>query len=185
MKRIADLYFQLLKLLMVLCMIAMVIMVFGNVVMRYAFNSGITLSEELSRWCFVWMVFFGALVALREKGHLGVDMLLRRMPAFIQRACLLVGHLLMIYFSWLIFSGSWDQVQINLHTPAPASGLPMAVFYACGVLFGISAGLILLCECYRLLRGGDEGFAEAPVATGLHISGDANKTLGLDRRSGK
>ncbi len=35
------------------CLALMVVLVFGNVFLRYAMNSGITLSEELSRWAFV------------------------------------------------------------------------------------------------------------------------------------
>ncbi|WP_437125406.1 TRAP transporter small permease subunit, partial [Geobacillus thermoleovorans] len=38
----------------------MCILVFGNVVLRYGFNSGITWSEEMSRFLFIWMSFFGA-----------------------------------------------------------------------------------------------------------------------------
>lgn len=45
----------------------MVVMVFGNVVLRYAFNSGIAISEEVSRWLFVWITFLGAIVAVRER----------------------------------------------------------------------------------------------------------------------
>ena len=37
----------------------MVVLVFGNVVLRYAFNSGLTMSEEVSRWLFVWLTFMG------------------------------------------------------------------------------------------------------------------------------
>ena len=48
----------------------MVVLVFGNVVLRYGFNSGITTSEELSRWLFVWVTFLGAVVALNERTHL-------------------------------------------------------------------------------------------------------------------
>ena len=48
-RRITDLFFKLLELLVVLNLLAMVVMVFGNVIMRYAFNSGIAVSEELSR----------------------------------------------------------------------------------------------------------------------------------------
>ena len=51
----------------------MVVLVFGNVVLRYGFNSGITVSEELSRWLLVWLTFLGAIVAVREHAHLGVD----------------------------------------------------------------------------------------------------------------
>ena len=68
-----DRYCRLLSVLMVACLALMVVLVFGNVVMRYAFNSGFTLSEELSRWLFVWMTFLGAVVALNERGHLGTD----------------------------------------------------------------------------------------------------------------
>ncbi|MBS1208653.1 MAG: Tripartite ATP-independent periplasmic transporter DctQ component, partial [Proteobacteria bacterium] len=50
----------------------MVILVFGNVVLRYGFNSGITFSEEVSRFLFVWMVFLGSVLMLRDNGHLGV-----------------------------------------------------------------------------------------------------------------
>ncbi|MEO5883317.1 MAG: TRAP transporter small permease subunit, partial [Caldimonas sp.] len=42
----------------------MVVLVFGNVVLRYGFNSGITASEELSRFLFVWLTFMGAVVGL-------------------------------------------------------------------------------------------------------------------------
>ena len=58
----------------------MVVLVFGNVVLRYAFNSGITVSEELSRWLFVWMTFVGAVVALRDHAHLGMDSVVSRLP---------------------------------------------------------------------------------------------------------
>ena len=70
-----DGFCKVLNVVIALCLAVMVVLVFGNVVMRYGFNSGITLSEELSRWLFVWMTFMGAVIALKEHGHLGTDML--------------------------------------------------------------------------------------------------------------
>ena len=65
---------------MIAAMLAvMVVLVFGNVVLRYVFNSGISVSEELSRWLFVWLTFLGAVVALHERAHLGSDMLVGRL----------------------------------------------------------------------------------------------------------
>ena len=153
MTRIIDLYFRLLKLIIVLCMLGMVVMVFGNVVMRYAFNSGITLSEELSRWLFVLMVFLGSLIALRERGHLGLDMLIKKLPPMGRNLCLAASHLLMLYVAWLILSGSWQQARINLDVVAPASGLSMAWFYGIGVLFGVTAIPIICGELLLALRG--------------------------------
>ena len=153
MKTIVDLYFRLLKLIIVLCMLGMVLMVFGNVVMRYAFNSGITVSEELSRWLFVLMVFLGALIALRERSHLGLDLIIKKLPALGRNLCLAVGHLLMLYIAWLILSGSWQQARINLDVVAPASGLSMAWFYGIGVLFGVTAIPIIAYEFVLSLLG--------------------------------
>ena len=73
MSRWIERYCRLLDAISALCLAVMVVLVFGNVVLRYAFDSGISLSEEVSRWLFVWMTFLGAIVALKEHGHLGTD----------------------------------------------------------------------------------------------------------------
>ena len=153
MTKIVALYFKLLKLLIVLCMLGMVLLVFGNVVLRYAFNSGITVAEELSRWLFVWMIFLGSLVALKERAHMGLDSLVKRLPTSGKRVCLVLGHVLMLYICWLVLSGSWQQAVINLDVVAPASGWSMSIFYAAGLVFGVSAIPILLYDLYALLTG--------------------------------
>ena len=71
-------YCRLLEVVIAVCLMAMVVLVFGNVVLRYAFNSGISTSEELSRWFFVWLTFLGAVVALREHAHLGTEIVVAR-----------------------------------------------------------------------------------------------------------
>src|SRR5437764_405167 len=61
MSRVIDGFCRLLDALIALALALMVVLVFGNVVLRYGFNSGITVSEELSRWLFVWMTLLGAM----------------------------------------------------------------------------------------------------------------------------
>lgn len=146
-------YFHLLKILVVLCLAGMVVLVFGNVALRYLFNSGISVSEELSRWFFVWLTFLGALIGLREHAHLGMDSLVSRLSATGKKVCLVIGQLLMLFSCWFIIVGSWKQVLINTSVAAPASGLPMAILYAPGVLFGVTAALIIVYELYRVLAG--------------------------------
>lgn len=164
MKTVVDGYFHLLRALLVLCLAAMVVLVFGNVVLRYAFNSGITVSEELSRLLFVWMTFLGAIIGLRERAHLGVDALVRRLPPRGRRACLLAGHLLMLYVTWLVLEGSWIQTLINLDVASPATGFSMGLFYGVGVLFGLSTGAVLLWEIVGLLTGRSLADEPAPEA---------------------
>lgn len=58
----------------------MVILVFGNMVLRYGFNYEIIFSEEVSRFLFVWMVFLGAVLMLRDNEHLGVHNVTKLLP---------------------------------------------------------------------------------------------------------
>ena len=148
-----DRYCRLLDGLIAAFLAVMVVLVFGNVVLRYAFNSGITVSEEVSRWLFVWMTFLGAIVALREHAHLGTDLLVSRLPVWGRKACLVIGHALMLYVTWLLFEGSLAQARINLDVQAPVTGASVAIFYASGVVFAVSAAVMLVSNLLRLLSG--------------------------------
>jgi TRAP-type C4-dicarboxylate transport system permease small subunit len=151
--RSLDAYCRLLNALMALALALMVVLVFGNVVLRYAFNSGITVSEEVSRWLFVWLTFLGATVALRERGHLGTDLLVARLGATGKRVCLALGQVLMLGTVALLFSGSLAQARINADVEAPVTGASMAIFYAVGIVFAVPAALILLHELWKTLSG--------------------------------
>ncbi len=149
----ASAYCKLLECLLVVLLGAMVVMVFGNVVLRYVFNSGITVSEELSRWAFVWMTFLGAIVAIKEGGHLGTDMLVGRLGPTGKKICLGLAETLMLYCCWLIYGGSLAQTKINLDVEAPVSGWSMGWVYGVGVVFAISAALFHTLKLGRLLSG--------------------------------
>ncbi len=153
MTRIIDGYCRLLDALIAAALACMVVLVFGNVVLRYGFNSGITVSEEVSRWLFLWMTFLGAVVALKEHAHLGSDTLVSRLPRVGKRICLIVGQFLMLYITWLVFRGSLDQTLINWDASAPVTGLPLAIVYASGVVFAVSAAFLLLRDTWRALSG--------------------------------
>ena len=153
LQKIVDRYCQLLSMVMAACLALMVLLVFGNVVLRYAFNSGISVSEELSRWLFIWVTFLGAIVALREHAHLGTDMLVSRLPVIGKKICLVTGQLLMLYLTWLLFQGALAQARINWDVAAPVTGASMAVVYGAGLVFAVSAGALLLVEVWRTVTG--------------------------------
>ena len=149
----AQAYCKLLELLLVALLAVMVVMVFGNVVLRYGFNSGITVSEELSRWAFVWMIFLGAIVAIKENGHLGTDMLVGQLGLTGKKVCLAIAEVGMLYCTWLIFSGSLMQTRISWDVEAPVTGWSMALLPAAGLVFAVSAALFHLLKLGRLFTG--------------------------------
>jgi TRAP-type C4-dicarboxylate transport system permease small subunit len=149
--KIMDHYCRFLTALCVLALAVMVVLVFGNVVLRYGFNSGLTMSEELSRWLFVWMTFLGAVVALNERSHLGSDMLVQHLPIWGKKVCLGLSHLLMLFVCWLLFKGSWDQALVNLETTSPVMEFSMSIFYASGAVCAVSSALIILKHFFELV----------------------------------
>jgi TRAP-type C4-dicarboxylate transport system permease small subunit len=146
-------YCKLIEVVLVALLAAMVLMVFGNVVLRYGFNSGITFSEELSRWAFVWMTFLGAIVAIKDNGHLGTDMLVGRLGPTGKKVCLGIAETGMLYCTWLIFSGGLAQLKISLDVEAPVTGWSMAWLPAAGVVFAISAAAFHALKLGKLLAG--------------------------------
>ncbi len=151
--RLADRFCRGLEWLIAGFLAVMVLMVFGNVVLRYAFNSGITVSEELSRWFFVWLTFLGAVVALREHGHLGTDVLVSRLGRTGKLVCLGLSQALMLGTTAVLLHGSLAQARINWDVEAPVTGAPMAIVYAAGAAFAVPALLILAADLWRTLRG--------------------------------
>ncbi len=153
LKKTIDLYCQVLSYLIAAMLALMVVLVFGNVFMRYAFNSGFTLSEELSRWLFVWLTFMGAVVALRSNAHLGTDMLVGKLGPAGKKICMGLSLLLMLYCLWLLFKGAYDQTVINLTSTSAVMEVSMAWFYASGMVFAVLGAPIILNDLWRLLTG--------------------------------
>ena len=153
MTRIVDFYFHALKAMVVFFIGTMVVLVLGNVILRYGFNSGITVSEELSRWAFVWLTFTGAIIAMREHTHLGMDTVVSKLPVLGKKICYVLSHLIMIACVLLFMSGAYDQTIINIGVEAPASGLSSGFFYGVGLFFGVPALLILFYDLYMMVSG--------------------------------
>jgi len=151
MERIGAVLEKTLNALMALCLALMSILVFGNVVLRYVFNSGITWSEEMSRFLFIWMSFLGAVGALKDNDHLGVDTLVRKLPTGAKRIVFIISNMIVLYVLYLLLDGSWKMTLSGLESKAPATGLPMAFIYGTGLVVSIGMGIIVLFHLYQAL----------------------------------
>jgi TRAP-type C4-dicarboxylate transport system permease small subunit len=151
MTKLIDLFFKLLELLVVVLLVAMVIMVFGNVVLRYGFNSGITVSDEMSRYCFIWLTFIGAMIAMREKGHLGVDTLVKHLGIKGKKACLFASESLMLFCNLLFVLGTWKMHELQVTNVSPVVGISMIWIFGVGYVVGVVMALFNLSVLYRLV----------------------------------
>ena len=153
MSRIFDFTCKTIEYMIAACMAGMVVLVFGNVMLRYGFNSGITLSEELSRWLFVWMTFLGAIVALRKHEHLGTDMLIGRLGPKGKKICMGISQLLMMFICVLLFKGAYEQAVINWTSTSAVMEASLSWVYFPGIIFAVLGGLMIAMDLLQLLSG--------------------------------
>jgi TRAP-type C4-dicarboxylate transport system permease small subunit len=151
--KIIDLFFKLLEFLVVACLVAMVIMVFGNVVLRYGFNSGISISDEMSRYCFIWLTYIGAMVAMREKGHLGVDTLVRRLSLGGKKLCFFLSEAMMLGCNVLFFWGTWKMHDLQVTNISVVVGISMIWIYGIGYITASVMGIMNVHQLWLLLTG--------------------------------
>ena len=139
--------------LLALGLSVMVVMVFGNVVLRYAFDGGITVSEEVSRFIFVWLTFGGAVLVFAEGGHVAMDTLTARLPEPARKVCALLSNALIVLCCGVMLAGGWEQTVINIANVAPVSGISKGAIYGSAVVAAVAIGLMALRNVWRLLNG--------------------------------
>ena len=71
------------------------LLVFFGVIFRFI-NFRFAMYEELSRWCLVGMTFIGASVALKQKQHVGVNMLVEHLPLAVSKICICIAYLVIM-----------------------------------------------------------------------------------------
>jgi TRAP-type C4-dicarboxylate transport system permease small subunit len=123
------------------------------VVLRYGFNDGIISSEELSRFLFIWITFLGAIVTMRENGHLGLDSIVRKLSLRGKKITFAISNLLMLGCCVLMFYGTLKQHGINATTASAVTGIPMSWVYGVGYITSVSMGLMILGKLVHLAKG--------------------------------
>ena len=95
-----------------------------------------------------------------KEGLLAVDS--RALPPRGKLVCFMLSYLLMLYVDGLLTLGSWKQAVLTFGDTAPASGISVGLFfYSSGLVFGVSAAVILLVDLVRVLSG--SGSEEDPI----------------------
>jgi TRAP-type C4-dicarboxylate transport system permease small subunit len=153
MKKINDLFFRLAEFTLVIMLSAMVIMVFGNVVLRYGFNDGIISSEELSRFLFIWITFLGAIVTMRDNAHLGLDSVVRKLSLNGKKIAFAISNILMLVCCALMFYGTYKQHGINATTRSAVTELPMSWVYGVGYITSVAMSFMIIGKLVSLIRG--------------------------------
>jgi TRAP-type transport system small permease protein len=151
--RSVEALYRVLEMVMVLCIGTMLVMVFGNVVLRIFFNTGIDLSEEIPRFAFVWMTFLGAIVGMRKRAHLGVDVIVKMLPVWGQKICWATSQAIMFVCCVYIVYGTYLQHDIIRGNASPVAQISMLWVFGVSYISGAAIGIICISNLVRLAMG--------------------------------
>ncbi|MGR6981582.1 TRAP transporter small permease [Testudinibacter sp. P27/CKL/0425] len=144
MNRMISYTSKILEIIVVSMLALMACMVFANVVLRYGANTSITIAEELSRYLFVWVTFLGAVLVFKENGHVSVNVLPNKLSPLKRKILFILTDGVMLYCCYLIFIGSYAQMQLNMSNYAPISGIPTGVNFLASVIMSGLIGVLLI-----------------------------------------
>jgi TRAP-type C4-dicarboxylate transport system permease small subunit len=129
------------KLLLAILMSLLVMVVFFQVLNRFLFHVSAAWTEEMGRFVFIWTSVIGAALAVNQRAHIGLTIIVNLFPDKIKKLFLILAEIVMIgFYSFLVFWGSNWAFYGFQETSESLMWLPMFYVYMC-IPF---AGLLML-----------------------------------------
>lgn len=124
-------------------------LLFINVILRYVFLAPIGWAEEISLYLIVWIVFVGASVAVRTRGHIAIDLLpLTLSPENRSRLAFLVGILILIFLGVFFYYSGVHTLRVkDAGQVTPVMLAPMWLAY---LAMPVGSALMFLRTCQAL-----------------------------------
>lgn len=143
---------------LIIALFAAIVLVGGlQVLCRYGFNASLSWSEELQRYGLIWIVFLALVSGYRRGSHIGMSLLLEKLPPLAQRPMgwiidglwLVLGAAMLFYtVAYRSAAGMTFLQSVGRQTSA-GLGLRMDLVYACIVIGG---AYLVLAALHNLLR---------------------------------
>lgn len=129
----------------IILMSVMTIIIFIQVIMRYVMHNSLSWSEELARYCFVWLIYIGVAYGCKLMKHIKIDAALKLFPEKVRPYITIVGELLVLAFAaYIVVTGvELTYKQWLFGKVSPALGVPLQYINAAPV--GIAIGVSSLC----------------------------------------
>ncbi len=139
MRRLLDGYYRLLRLLLTLLMAVLIVPVAMQIISRY---TGIIprfiWTEEIARFCFVWIILIGSMIAVRDGAHFDVDLIPRSGIPLFELVMVLLTNLAILTVAVTFLWYGWDFAVLGSRQQSEISGLPMLSIYIAWPVAGAS-----------------------------------------------
>lgn len=130
MKKLENALWQLVDWFLFIGTVAMVLLIFINVIGRYVFNFTFVSFEEIARILFVWATYLGAAIAIKEGTHIRVDIVINMLPPMARKVVDIIANLLVDFILIITIRVMMNLVVVNITNPLPLTRIPYGVVQA-------------------------------------------------------
>ncbi len=161
MRALLDVYYSLLKIVLTMLMMALVIPVSMQIISRY---TGIIprfiWTEEIARFCFVWIILIGAMIAVRDGTHFDVDVLPHSANPLVELVMKIISHAAMLAVAVTFVRYGYDFAILGSRQRSEIASLPMLSIYIAWPVAGATWAIFLAEKIYDAVRVYREGAAD-------------------------
>lgn len=129
------------EIVIIFLFVVLVAVVFYQVVARYIFNDPPSWTEELARYCQVWIILLTSSICIRKGSHLAVDYFGHRLSAGVKRKINIVMNILIALYIFVVIIFGWKLMVVGQYQLSPALQVKMSFVY---IIFPLSGVLMLL-----------------------------------------
>ncbi|WP_029060993.1 TRAP transporter small permease [Labrenzia sp. DG1229] len=131
--------------------VMLVLTMFIEVVRREVFAYSSIWGEEIVRYSFIYLAWVGAAAAVKERGHIRIDVLMQYVGPRVKALLYIFGDLVMAFVAIVAFYWSLETVLVSAKFGSVTHGLRISqVWFLSAVPFGF--GLVLFRLAQSLLR---------------------------------
>ncbi len=124
---------------------------FIEVVRREVFSYSSIWGEEIVRYSFIYLAWIGAAAAVKERGHIRIDVLMHYVPQTVKSLLYIFGDIVMFIVAVIALYWSWEAVHISWTFQSVTDGLRIGrYFFLFAVPFGF--GLVIFRLVQSFLR---------------------------------
>jgi TRAP-type C4-dicarboxylate transport system permease small subunit len=115
--------------------------------------------EEIVRYSFIYLAWIGAAVAVKDRGHIRIDVLLHYLPPRAKTLLYIFGDLVMFVVAVIALYWSWETVHVSAKFGSVSHGLRVSmVWFLLAVPVGFALMIFRLVQSFlrdlRCLRDG-------------------------------
>ncbi len=158
----------------------MTLLVFGEVVLRFGFGTGLMWAQELTLHLSAWMVLFGVSYGIKVGSHIGVDALVKILPTMARRIIGGIAVAACLFYTGLFIKGSWVYLAKMYKIGIELDDMPIPKWVAHSILL-IGMALIairLAILLWGVFTGKNEGFTLTDEAKeSMHLAEETKAAL--------